>query len=252
MPRFCANLTFLFTEVPLMERFVYAKEAGFEAVEILDPYNAPVQDMRDQLVWQGLKMALISCPPPNYTGGAPGYAAVPESRFRQDFKRTLRYAEALGAEFVQILAGEAEGPEARATFVDNLRWASGYARRQKLTIEPLNPVDHPGHFLNDYYQARDVLEEVSAPNLHLQFDTYQVARIHGDVMSVWGDLRDFVAHVQIAQALDQSEPIGPGVDFPAFFDRLDADGYDGWVSAEYHPAGTTVQGLGWFAAAYQR
>ncbi len=247
MPKFCANLTWLFTETPLMQRFAAAKEAGFDAVEVLDPYDAPVQDMRDQLVWQELRMALINCPPPNYTGGAPGYAAVPGSRFQQDFKRTLRYAQALKAEFVHVLAGEASGPEAHETFVENLRWAAKAAGKQKLTIEPLNPTDRPGYFLNDYYQARDVLAEVGAKNLALQFDAYHVARIHGDVRAVWTDLRDLVAHVQVAQVPDRSEPEGDGVDYPAFFAQLDADGYNGWVSGEYAPKAGTRKGLGWIS-----
>ncbi len=245
MPKFCANLTWLFTEVPLMDRFAAAKEAGFDAVEVLDPYDAPVQDMRDQLVWQGLRMALINCPPPNYTGGAPGYAAVPGSRFQQDFKRTLRYAQALKAEFVHVRAGEAEGPEAHATFVENLRWAAKTAGKQKLTIEALNPDDRPGWFLNDYYQARDVLAEVGAKNVGLQFDAYHVARIHGDVAAVWRDLSPLVAHVQVAQVPDRSEPAGAGVDYAALFTQMDADGYGGWVSGEYRPKATTAAGLGW-------
>ncbi len=248
MPKFCANLTWLFTELPLMQRFAAAKEAGFDAVEVLDPYDAPVQDMRDQLVWQGLHMALINCPPPNYTGGALGYAAVPGSRFQQDFKRTLRYAQALKAEFVHILAGEAEGPEAHATYVANLRWAARAAGQQKLTIEPLNPHDRPGYFLSDYYQARDVLAEVKAPNLHLQFDAYHVARIHDDVPKLWSEMRHVVAHVQVAQVPDRSEPEGEGVDYPAFFAQLDADGYSGWVSGEYRPRAGTRMGLGWTSA----
>ena len=247
MPKFCANLTLLFTELPLMQRFAAAKEAGFDAVELLDPYDAPVQDMRDQLVWQGLHMALINCPPPNYTGGAPGYAAVPGSRFQQDFKRTLRYAQALKAEFVHVMAGEASGPAAHQAFVENLRWAAKAAGKQKLTIEPQNPADRPGYFLNDYYQARDILEEVGAKNLFLQFDAYHVARIHGDVPQVWADLGAHVGHIQVAQPPDRTEPVGAGVNFPAFFAQLETDAYGGWVSGEYRPRSGTGAGLSWIA-----
>lgn len=230
-----------------MERFAMAKGAGFEAVELLNPYDAPVQDMRDQLVWHDLKMALINCPPPNYTGGAPGYAAVTGSRFRQDFRRTLRYAQALKAEFIHVMAGQAEGLGAHETFVENLRWAVSEARAQKLTIEPLNPIDRPGYFLNDYLQAGDILAEVDAPNLALQFDAYHVQRIHGDVPSMWKKVQKVVAHVQVAQTPARDEPQAGEIDYPAFFEILDADGYAGWVSGEYRPKANTRAGLGWMS-----
>ncbi len=245
MPKFCANLSVLFTEVPLMARFKAAKEAGFDAVEVLDPYDAPVQDMRDQLVWNGQKMVLINCPPPNYAGGAVGYAAVPGSRFQQDFKRTLRYAQALKSTFIHVMAGQAEGPAARATFVENLAWAAEVAGKQKLTIEPLNADDRPGYFLNALDQSVGILQDVGAANVGLQFDAYHVAKIHGDVPGKWRQVQDHVMHVQVGQVPDRSEPMGEGTDFPGFFQLLDDSGYAGWVSAEYHPKAGTEAGLGW-------
>ena len=117
----CANLTMLFTELPFLERFGAARSAGFDAVEVLFPYDIAVPDMLDMLARNELPLALINCPPPNYAGGARGFAAVVGSRFQQDFKRAVRYAKALGAQHLHIMAGVAEGPEARACFVENLR-----------------------------------------------------------------------------------------------------------------------------------
>lgn len=251
MPRFCANLTMLFPELGFMDRFGAAKDAGFDAVEVLSPYDVPVQDVVNQLARFELQMVLINCPPPNYTGGVPGFAAVAgsEARFRQDFKRTIRYARAMKTQCVHVMAGEAEGPGARSLFIDNLRWAAAEAPKQMLTIEPLNPTDRPGYFLNDYHVACDILRDVDAPNLRLQFDTYHVARIHGDVMPVWDAARDLVGHIQVGQTPHRTEPDKGEIDHPAFFQVLDRDGYTGWVSAEYHPAGTTLGGLGWMGQA---
>lgn len=245
MPKFCANLNWLFQELPLEERFEAAKETGFDAVEMLNPYEGNAQDIVNVLAKHFLHMALINCPPPNYTGGDPGYAAVPGSRFKTDFKRSLRYAETLGAEHIHIMSGVAEGREAHETFVENLRWAAVEAPAQSLTIEPINTHDMPGYFLCDFEQALQIVEEVNAPNLNFQFDVYHAQKIHGDVLKTWAHVKKRVVHVQVAQPPQRSEPDQSEIDYSAFFQQLDADGYDGWISGEYRPKTTTVDGLGW-------
>ncbi len=249
MPKFCANLTWLFQELPFIERFAAAKEAGFAAVEVLFPYDSNAQDIVNELGRYELTMALINCPPPNYTGGDQGWAAVPatQDRFRRDFNRAVRYAKTLGARHLHVMAGEAVGDAARACFIDNLRWAAAQAPKQILTIEPINADTMPGYFLNDFDLARDVIETVAAPNVRLQFDAFHAAKITGDVMGTWAAMQDLVAHVQVAQLPDRTEPDKGAIDYPAFFAQLDADGYAGWVSGEYGPMTHTEQGLGWIA-----
>jgi hydroxypyruvate isomerase len=218
-------------------------------VEILFPYDENAADLGTAIARSGLSLALINCPPPNYIDpkGPRGFAAVvgEEARFQQAFRRTLRYAGALGAEFVHIMAGVAEGPEARATFVSNLKWAAEFAPSQKLTIEPINGHDMPGYFLNDFDLAVDVLQEVDAPNLHLQFDAYHAARITCDVLKTWEKVRKYVAHVQVGGVPDRHEPTGGDFDYPDFFKQLDHQKYKGWVSGEYNPDARTEDGLNW-------
>ena len=184
MPRFAANLTVLFTELPFMNRFAAAKDAGFAGVEVLFPYDQSAQDMRDQLVIHGLTFVLQNTPPPNWAGGDRGFAAIPglQDRFRRDFDRCLRFADVLKPLHLHVMAGVANGPEARATFVDNLKWATARAPKRSLTIEPINRHDMPGYYLNDFDLAAEILDEVAAPNLALQFDAYHVQRITGDVL----------------------------------------------------------------------
>lgn len=247
MPRFAANLTFLFRELPFLDRFEAAAQAGFTGVEVLFPYDDAAKDITRRLLANGLTMVLINAPPPNWTGGVPGYAAVPESRdrFQHDFRRAARFATALGAEHLHIMAGEAEGAAAHETFVKNLAWAAEQMPTMSLTIEPLNPQDKPGYFLNDFDQAAEILDAVGAPNLGLQFDMYHAQMITGDGMAVWAAHGHRAKHIQVAAAPDRSEPLAGPVDYPAFFARLDAEGYNGWVSGEYNPAGRTEDGLGW-------
>ena len=247
VPKFCANLSFLWKDLDPPARIHAAAAAGFDAVEILFPYDTPAQDMRRALDATGLVLALINCPPPNYTGGARGFAAVPadRDRFRTDFRRALRYAQTLKAQHLHIMSGVAEGDDARACLIDNLTWACAEAPDQSLTIEPINPHDMPGYFLNDFDLAAQVIDAVGAPNLGLQFDAYHAHRITGDLAATWARHGARVRHVQFADHPGRHEPGSGEIDLAAFFTRLDADGYDGWASAEYAPAGDTDDGLGW-------
>jgi 2-dehydrotetronate isomerase len=249
MPRFAANLSLMFSELSFLDRFAAARAADFDAVEVLFPYDIAANEILDRLAQNALQLVLINAPPPNYAEGPRGFAAVPggEERFRHDFRRSLRYARALGATHLHLMAGVAEGATARATFVENLRWAAATAPGQSLTIEPINRADMPGYFLADFDLALAVIAEVGAPNLRLQFDAYHAHRITGDVLATWAKVRALVAHVQVAGYPGRHEPMGGEIDYPAFLSRLDADEYDGWVSGEYHPAGSTVAGLGWMA-----
>jgi len=247
MPRYCANLTWLFTELPFIERFAAAKDAGFDGVEVLFPYDGDVQQIRTALLRYELEMVLINCPPPNYTGGPRGFAAQPEAqdRFRRDFKRVLRYAQVLQPRFLHVMSGEAEGPEAEACLVENLSWAAREARGQKITIEVINQGDMPGYFLSDYDLAARVLDAVGHPDVALQFDTYHAHKITGDVAACWNTFGQRVSHIQVGQAETRHEPIGGAFDHAEFFRTLDADGYSGWVSGEYKPALDTAGGLSW-------
>jgi len=247
MPVFAANLTMLFREVPFLERFDEARAAGFDWVEILFPYGEDASEIARRMRRAELKLALINCPPPNYTGGPRGFAAVPggEERFQRDFRRALRYAERLGARHLHVMAGAAEGAEARETFLRNLAWAAHAAPDQSLTIEVINGTDMPGYFLQDFDFACQAIEAVGAPNLGLQFDTYHAQLITGDAMAAWSRCAPFARHIQIAGVPGRHEPAGGEIDYPAFFEALDESGYDGLVSAEYNPAGRTADGLGW-------
>ena len=252
MPRFCANLTWLWQDLPLLERIPAAAAAGFQGVEILRPYDEPAPQVAEAARLAGVPVVLINCPPPNWTGGEPGWAAVPggEERFRKDFLRSVKFARVLGAGHVHVMAGVAEGAAARETFVRNLRWAAAEVPEQSLTVEPLNPWDMPGYFLNDYLQGLEIVEEVGAPNLRLQFDAYHVGRIHGDIPGMWARCAAHVVHVQVAGVPDRHEP--EGAEWAEFFAMLDEGGYSGWVSAEYGPKAGTEAGLGWLRAAMGR
>ncbi|WP_299889342.1 TIM barrel protein [uncultured Ruegeria sp.] len=248
MPKFAANLSLLFTELPYLDRFQTAAQAGFKAVEILFPYDLAAKETRRALVANGLELVLINAPPPNYTGGPVGYAAIPEGeeRFQNDIRRVLRYADVLRPGLIHIMSGYASGPQALTRFVENLQWAADIAPKQQFTIEPLNPVSQPDYFLNDYDLAADVLDGVNRPNVGLQFDSFHAQMIHGDALTIWDGFHDRVVHAQIGAAPDRSEPGRGPTDFRRLFDAMDSSGYSGWVSAEYTPStAQTSESLGW-------
>ncbi len=248
MPRFAANLSMLFTELPFMERFAAAADAGFEAVEILFPYEFAAKDTQRAILSNGLQLLLINAPPPNYTGGTPGYAAMPEmaDRFQRDMRRVMRYAEVLRPRMIHVMAGYAKGAEAQETFVKNLQFAADLAPDQRFTIEPLNAGDQPGYFLDDYELAVEVLDAVDRPNVGLQYDAYHAQLIHGDAAQVWEKFGPRAVHIQIGAAPGRCEPGTGPVDFTDLFTKIDNSGYSGWVSAEYTPSTVrTEDSLGW-------
>ena len=248
MPRFAANVTMLFTEVPMLARPDLAREAGFDGVEVLFPYDHPPKDWQAALA--GMPVALINTHPGDWAAGDRGHAAVPgeTEAFQSSFLRAADLATQLGAGRIHVMAGVARGPLAEATYVENLAWAANQAPDLHLTIEPLNPDDMPGYFLNDFDQAARIVDDLALPNLGIQFDLWHAARIHGDAGSVWARHKTRVNHIQIAGFPNRNEPGGGGFDLTGLCAELDRTAYPGWISAEYLPARATVHGLMWLAA----
>ncbi|WP_134682187.1 hydroxypyruvate isomerase family protein [Paracoccus ravus] len=251
MARFAANLTYLFTELPMVQRFAAARRAGFDGVEILFPYDLAVKQLVAAAAAEGLEFVLMNAPPPNWAGGPRGFAAKPggEARFRSDFDRALRFATALRTRHMHVMAGRAEGIDARRTLVENLKWAAARAPQLSLTIEPINNRDNPGYFLDSFDLAGEIVAEVGAPNLGLQFDAYQAQMIHGEILPFWERLAPITRHVQIAGWPGRHEPDTGQMDLRRFMRALEASGYDGWVGAEYLPITSTNAGMGWLRSA---
>ena len=251
MPRFAANLAYMFTERPLIERFGAAAAAGFKAVELQFPYDHAPSDIRAEIARHGLiQLGLNTQPRPN--GGEAGLGAVPgrEREFEEVFAKALDYAVAIGASAIHTLAGVVAPelrPAAERVFVANYARAADLAAAKNITllIEPLNPRDRPNYFVNRVEQAADLIDKVGRPNLRMQFDIYHVQIICGDLLTRLTKFFPVIGHVQIAAVPSRAEPDEGEVNFPALFDALDRLGYAGWVGCEYKPRGRTEEGLGW-------
>ena len=163
MPRFAANLTMMFNEVPFLDRFEAAAKAGFTAVEFLFPYDHPAEEVGKRLHGNGLTQALFNLPPGNWEAGEKGFAALPErfADLQQSLRTALPYAKATGVKRVHLMAGIADRSDRRAVeaFYKSVAWAAEFFAPHGLdvVIEPINPRNVPGYFLNDFNFARDLI-----------------------------------------------------------------------------------------------
>ena len=255
MPRFAANLSMLFTEVPLLDRFARAARAGFKAVEIQFPYELPVEQLQQGLWQNKLKLVLHNLPAGDWATGERGIACLPGriEEFRAGVDKALTYATALGTPQLNCLAGirpaDVTGQEARRVLIDNLRYAATRLKAHglKLLIEPVNTKDLPGFFLSGTQQALDLITEVGADNLFLQYDVYHAQRMEGDLANTFSAHIDRIAHIQIADNPGRHEPGTGEINYPFLFAHLDRIGYKGWIGCEYKPEAATEAGLGWLA-----
>lgn len=248
MPRFAANLGYLFTERPLIERFAAAAAAGFAAVELQFPYDVAPAAVRAELDRHGLAVLGVNTPlDPHF-----GLAALPgrERDFDAAFKRALDYVAAIGGTAIHCMSGVVpvdQRPAAETVFVSNLARAAALAARHNITvlIEPINPRDRAGYFLSRLEHAAAVVEKVGAPNLRIQFDVYHVQIVGGDLITRLKTHLPRVGHVQIAGVPARREPDEGEVNFAEIFAALDRLGYAGWVGCEYRPRTRTEAGLAW-------
>jgi len=255
MPRFAANLTLMYGEHAFLDRFEAARADGFEAVEYLFPYEHAPQVLAAALQAHGLRQVLFNAPPGDWAAGDRGLACMPgrEADFRGAIAQALEYAQALSVPCIHVMAGlalaDAERARQQQVYLSNLAWAAQQARPLgvDLLIEPINRRDMPGYFLNRQDHAHDIVAEVGAPNLKVQFDLYHCQIVEGDLAA---KLRQYlptgrVGHMQIAGVPDRHEPDLGELNYPYLFELIDALGYEGYVGAEYRPRGGTSAGLGW-------
>ena len=252
MPRFSANLNFLFTELPLLDRFEAAAKAGFKAVEIGNPYEASASDIAARLEGNGLTLALINTTPGDAAKGERGRSALAgrEKDFDADMETALGYCAATGCKLIHVMAGLVHQGARRDTFLANLKAASRKAAAAGVgvVIEPINRRDIPGYFLNKLPEARAVIHEVAEPNLGLQFDLYHRQIEDGDVAVAMKEYAGLTRHYQIANPPDRGEPDEGEMNYRWLLQQIDASGYTGWVGCEYKPRRGTVEGLKWAEA----
>ncbi|MEC9347742.1 MAG: TIM barrel protein [Pseudomonadota bacterium] len=252
MPRLAANIDWLFTELPFAERFGAARAAGFDAVEILFPYDHDPDVLAAAREAAGTEVVLVNTPAPYRAAGDIGCAADPARRslFRSSIERGVEMARRLGAPRLHAVAGKGNvaDPAARACFVENMRLAADLAADSGLAIciEPINTVDWPGFYLSRIEQALDLLADIDRPEVRLQFDFYHAQIMGGDLERRFRAALPVTGHIQIANPPGRNEPGVGEIDYDHVLGLVDQCGYDGPVSLEYRPLNSTLDSLAWF------
>ncbi len=259
--KLAAHIGYLFTELPLVDRFAAARDAGFAAVDLSDIVRFPLADILTGMRRSGLPLLQTTAAVGARDQNGPGMTALPgrEAEFRASCEAVLPAIEATGIRFVHLLAGRPAGdmPLERCyqTYVDNLRWAVELFTRRGVVvlIEPINPTDIPGYFLGSLVLARRAIAEIADANLRLLFDVYHLAMMGLEPVAAFRESHRDIGHVQLADCPGRHEPGTGTIDFAALTAAAAAvvaaaaidTAYECWFSAEYLPAGETAAGLGW-------
>lgn len=253
MPKFAANLTMLFNEVPFLDRFGAAADAGFDAVEFLFPYPFAKEALAEQLDAHRLRLVLHNLPAGNWDQGERGIACLPDriGEFQDDVGLAIEYAKALKVPQLNCLVGIPPASTARdktfVTIVDNLRFAADALAREgiRLLVEPCNAFDIPGFALTRSSDALDVIRATGSDNLFLQYDVYHMQRMEGELAATIERHLAKIGHIQLADNPGRHEPGTGEIHYVFLFALLDRLGYDGYIGCEYKPRTTTAAGLGW-------
>ncbi len=253
MPKFAANLSMMFNELPFLDRFAAAAAAGFKAVEFLFPYDHPPALLAQKLRENGLQQVLFNTAPGDIHAGEWGLAALPgrERDAQADIDRALEYAIALQCPNVHVMAGVVppgeEWARYRDSFISNIRYAADrFASHDiKVLIEALSPQVKPNYLFSSQHQAAQLQQDIDRPNVFIQFDFFHAQLVDGNIGGLIETLAGRYAHIQIASVPARNEPDDGELNYPWLFELLDRSGYPGWIGCEYKPRGATTAGLGW-------
>ena len=257
MPHFSANLSMLYTEVPLKERFALARQSGFEAVEIQFPYELTSDEIQAELAQHQLKLVLINVPAGDLMQGGDGLAGIPgrEQTFRQAVFEASHYARTLHVPRVNILAGrqplDTDLLPCLHVLAANTRFAMDVFAGSGIStvMEAINGVDMPRFLIQNIVQMQEMLEAINTPSvvipLKMQFDCYHMAMMGENLDSGLSDNIQQIGHIQFADCPHRHEPSTGNIDYPHLFKLIDSLGYQGYCGAEYRPSKQTSETLDW-------
>lgn len=253
MPRFAANLTWMFNEHTFVDRFKAAADAGFKAVEIQLPYDHSPELLAQSREAAGVRQIMFNAPPGNMKAGEYGIAALPgrESEFRASIDQALEYAQALECSLIHVLAGIVPGDTAVnqcwSTYLENVAWAADHCMKAGVGVllEPINAVERPGYLVSLTTQARDAVDHIGRENVGIQYDFHNAQLMEGRLTKTLKANIDKIRHMQVAGLPDRTPPDQGEMNFSYLFDLVDELGYEGWIGCEYRPGESTLKSLGW-------
>ncbi|XP_077293909.1 hydroxypyruvate isomerase-like protein Gip [Arctopsyche grandis] len=251
--KFCANLSFMFTEMPFTERYSLAKDAGFKTVETGFPFGCTIEQVTEAKQQSNVEQILVNLYTGDTSKGELGVTCQPgqEEEFRASLRTTIDYAKSLKCSLVHVMAGNLNEERTSShwqTYEANLSYAAKELAKEGITglIEPINSHTVPKYFMNSYDRAVDIIKRINSPNMRLMMDLFHLQQIKGDLTYNIEELLPLVGHIQIAQVPDRNEPNTPGeIDYKYVLKLLEDKGYKGYVGLEYKPLKGTAEGLKW-------
>lgn len=255
MLKLAANLSLLFTEVSLVERFEKARQAGFTGVEIQFPYDTPLDDLSHAQKQSRLPIVLINVPAADLMTGGNGLACVPgrESHFLEALELATHYASQLEVPILNVLAGRLPNGTSRdsalQTLIHNLQTALKTlgSRGFRVTSEAINPYDMPGFLINSLEDMLGLQRELANPAFGLQVDLYHMARMGEDIPALLKRHIDNILHIQFADCPGRNEPGTGELNWQQIFEQINTSTYQGWTAAEYRPSRNTTDTLDWMS-----
>ena len=254
MLKFSANLTMLYNEAGFLERFGLAAKAGFKGCEFKDPFAYGKADVVAALKDSRMEVALFNAPAGDWAGGERGIGCLPgrEAELREGIATTIDYAIALNCKRINLLGGvPPKGTDlklVRQTFVSNLKYAAAELKKHdiRLVIEPVNTYNSPGVFLTRTDQAADIIRDVGADNLGIEYDVYQAQLMEGDLTNTIRKYLPQIWHMQVADVPSRAEPGTGEINYDHVLGVIETAGYQGWIGCDYEPStATTNQSFGW-------
>ncbi len=253
MPKFAANISWMFTEHEFPDRFQAAANVGFEAVECQLPYDHSPQVLAARREAAGVRQIMFNAPPGDLAAGEYGLAGLPgrEQEFRDSIKKALDYAAALDCRLIHVLAGivpDGESvPRCWEAYLENVAWAAETCAPAGVGVllEPINTVERPGYLVSLTTQARDAVDEVGVENVGIQYDFHNAQLMEGRITRTLEANIACIHHMQIAGLPNRTPPDEGETNHLYLFELIDRLGYQGWVGCEYRPKGSTLESLSW-------
>ena len=253
MPKFAANLTWLFHEHEFIDRFAAAGEFGFQAVECQFPYAWEREILADRRAASELELVMFNTPPGSLDDGEYGLAALPgrEQEFKESITHALSYADALDCRMLHILAGIVPEKQDRerycSTYLANLKWAAEECGKSDVFIllEPINTIERPGYLISTTTDARRFIQQLDTDNIAMQFDFHNAQLMEGNLTTALQVNLEYIRHMQIAGVPDRAPPDKGEMNYDYLFELIDQLGYDGWVGCEFRSGQSTKDALGW-------
>lgn len=253
MPKFAANLTWMFHEYEFPDRFAAAKTIGFEAVECQFPYEWAGAELAERLDSLGLQQIMFNMPPGNAGSGEYGLAGLPGrgGEFQDSVGRALEYAVTLDCRMLHMLAGIVPPDTARedcmAAYIENLGWAARECARSgvNVLVEPINTFERPGYLVSTTVEATEAIGLAGCENVAIQFDIHNAQLMEGNLTRILESSLHLIRHIQIAGVPGRTPPDEGEINYDYLFNQIDELGYNGWVGCEFRCGEPTINGLAW-------